>query len=145
MAENGLVLQDNKPCGTKPAVIIKLSSELCRVVPAHAGTECSGGPPFPPLKSLIRKLGSSQSPATSFQRDSSASSGPGDHGKKALNGVRSERNSGRPIMSAPSPANSIHLPHPNADGAHSAYWRERARVCERDTQPLWGSSQLATA
>lgn len=48
-------------------------------------------------------------------------------------------------MSAPSPANSIHLPHPNADGAHSAYWRERERECERDTQPLWGSSRLASA
>lgn len=78
LAESSRVLQDNKPCGTKPAVIIKRSGG---VMPAHAGTECSGSTPFPPLKSLIRKLGSSQSLATSFQH---VSSGPGDHGKKHL-------------------------------------------------------------
>lgn len=71
----------HKRCGTKPAVIIKLSSEPCGVVPAHGGTGRSGSTPFRPLKSLIRRHGSSKSLASFFSAWLLRLLWPGDHGK----------------------------------------------------------------
>lgn len=59
---------------------------------------------------------------------------------KALNGNRSERDSGRPIMSVMSPANSIYLPHPYS---RTACWIRG--LLARERRPLWGSGQLAAA
>lgn len=60
------------------------------------------------IKSLIRKpwFYSCQLQSTSFLPDSSASLGPWD--RPFLWFVQPERSSGRPIMSALSPASSIH-------------------------------------
>lgn len=75
----------HKHCRPEPAAIIKLSA-LRRVERRHASPgqiRVLRQHLSPPLKSLIKKPGSfsPQSQATSFQRDSSASFGPRDHGK----------------------------------------------------------------
>lgn len=115
LAENGLSFKTkrhHKPCGTKPAVIIKLCSELCRIVPTHAGKGCSGNTPFPPLKGLIRRHGSSKSVAIFFQHDSSASSGPRRPWERLLMAVGLKENlEGPSCQSCPLPTPSIyHIP-----------------------------------
>lgn len=128
----------HKPCGTQAAVIIKLSSELRSVMPACAGTRVLMQYPLPTIKKPhLRRPVSSKLLTSSFQHDSSASSGPWRAWERLLMVVGlKESLEGPSCQSCPLPAASIyHIP------------RSFSPVDPRLADALggWGSSQLHPA